>query len=307
MKGACLICLFLICDHTLLFSQSNPLPPKVPTSEKSAMVVPPVGASQPTQQAQARILDSYGKLPLTFEANQGQADAQVKFLSRTGAYTIFLTGDEALLALLGRRARKNLPQKLKPASLLEIGTNGAPEAVPFLKTPHARASGTADSVEPLSGGVLRMKLRNANPRAQVTGEDKLAGSSSYFLGNDPAKWRTNVATYTKVKYEGIYSGIDLVYYGNQHQLEYDFIVAPGADPRRIAFDVRGAKWIRRTARGDLSFILDDAEIRWRKPVVYQEQDGTGSRWQHTTSSPTTIAWPSKSRSMTPAVPSTSTR
>ena len=78
-----------------------------------------------------------------------------------------------------------------------------------------------------------MKLRNANPAAKVTGVDELAGTSNYFIGNDPAKWRTNVATYAKVKYEGIYSGIDLVYYGNQRQLEYDFIVAPGADPRRI--------------------------------------------------------------------------
>ena len=86
----------------------------------------------------------------------------------------------------------------------------------------------------MTGGVLRMKLRNANPAAKVTGADELAGTSNYFIGNDPAKWRTNVPTYAKVKYEGIYPGIDLVYYGNQRQLEYDFIVAPGADPRRIA-------------------------------------------------------------------------
>ena len=76
-----------------------------------------------------------------------------------------------------------------------------------------------------------------------------------------------------MKYEGIYSGIDLVYYGNQRQLEYDFIVAPGADPRRIAFDVRGAKRIRRDAHGDLVFKMGEGEIRWHKPVVYQEKDG----------------------------------
>jgi hypothetical protein len=119
-----------------------------------------------------------------------------------------------------------------------------------------------------------MKLRNANPAAKVTGSDELAGTSNYFIGNDPTKWRTNVPTYAKVKYEGIYSGIDLVYYGNQRQLEYDFIVAPGADPHRIAFDVSGAKRIRQDAHGDLVLNVGEGEIRWHKPVVYQEKDGT---------------------------------
>jgi hypothetical protein len=79
--------------------------------------------------------------------------------------------------------------------------------------------------------------------------------------------------YAKVKYEGIYSGIDLVYYGNQRQLEYDFVVAPGADPRRIGFDVRGAKRIRRDSSGELVFNVGESEIRWHRPVVYQEKDG----------------------------------
>jgi hypothetical protein len=127
---------------------------------------------------------------------------------------------------------------------------------------------------PKAGGVLRMKLRHANPAAKVTGVDELLGTSNYFIGNDPTKWRTNVPTYAKVKYEGIYSGIDLVYYGNQRQLEYDFIVAPGADPHRIALDVSGAKRIRRDAQGDLVLKVGEGEIRWHKPVVYQEKNGT---------------------------------
>ena len=127
---------------------------------------------------------------------------------------------------------------------------------------------------PKSGAVLRMKLRNANPAAKVTGVDELAGTSNYFIGNDPKKWRSGVPTYGKVKYEGIYSGIDLVYYGNQRQLEYDFIVAPGADPGLIAFDVRGAKRIRRDGQGDLVFKIGEGEIRWHKPVAYQEKNGT---------------------------------
>jgi hypothetical protein len=118
-----------------------------------------------------------------------------------------------------------------------------------------------------------MKLRDANPAAKVTGEDELAGTTNYLIGNDPTKWRTNVPTYAKVKYEGIYSGIDLVYYGNQRQLEYDFIVAPGADPRRIAFDVRGARRIRRDEHGDLVLKMGEGEIRWHQPIAYQEKQG----------------------------------
>jgi hypothetical protein len=229
------VCLFLCLTTTSLFSQSNP---------------PSAVSPQADQKAQARILDQYGKLPLSFEANHGQTDSRVKFLSRTGGYSLFLTGDEAVLAL---NAKKADPRKAKIAS-------------------HSLPSSVAAPSK--ARGVLRMKLRNANPAAKVTGMDELAGTSNYFIGNDPAKWHTNVPTYAKVKYEGIYPGIDLVYYGTQRQLEYDFIVAPGVDPRRIAFDVREAKRIRQDAHGDLVFKIGEDAIRWHKPLVYQEKNGT---------------------------------
>ena len=122
-------------------------------------------------------------------------------------------------------------------------------------------------------GVLRMKLLGANPASDVSGMDEMPGKSNYFIGNDAKKWHTNVPMYAKVKYKGIYSGIDLVYYGNQRQLEYDFVVAPGADPRRIHLGVRGARKISRGEDGDLVLAMDEGEIRWHKPVVYQEKGG----------------------------------
>jgi len=89
-----------------------------------------------------------------------------------------------------------------------------------------------------SSTVLRMRLVGANANAAVTGAGELPGKTNYFLGNDPKKWRTNVPTYAQVKYQGVYPGVDLVYYGNQGgQLEYDFVVAPGADPSAIVLDV----------------------------------------------------------------------
>jgi hypothetical protein len=203
-------------------------------------VLPPT-ASQPDPKVQAKILDSYGKLPLSFEANKGQTDPRVKFLSRTSGYTLFLTSDEAVLKLRGSEAN----------------------------TSSAKITGGAHTSSgmdlPKAGGVLRIKLRNSNSAAKVTGLDELAGTNNYFIGDDPAKWRTNVPSYAKVKYEGIYSGIDLVYYGNQRQLEYDFIVAPSANPRRIQFEVSGTKEIRRDAHGDLVLQTGRDEIRGNKP------------------------------------------
>ena len=244
MKHACLVCLLLCLSITFLLAQSNPVPP----TNQGTGVVPPISAGQPEPKAQVRILENYGKLPLSFEANHGQTDPRVKFLSRTGGYTLFLSGDEAVLAL----SEKKTDTKAKTAGRVHT-----------LESPVATKA----------GGVLRMKLRNANRAVKVSGTEELAGTSSYFIGNDPTKWHTSVPTYAKVKYEQIYSGIDLIYYGNQRQLEYDFIVAPGADPHRIGFEVRGAR-IRQDAQGDLILKMNDREIRWHKPVVYQEKEGT---------------------------------
>ncbi len=214
--------------------------------------------------SQAKLVEAYGKLPLSFEANQGQTGSEVKFLSRGSGYSLFLTANEAVLSLKPSRDRKGAvaPARLqnKPGPLAAArGSDQAPESA-----------------------VLRMKLAGANPSAQVAGVDELPGKSNYFLGNDPAKWRTNVPTYAKVKYAEVYPGIDLVYYGNQRQLEYDFVVAPGADPQsiRLSFavsnpsrDSDGAVPLRIDAQGDLIARVGGDEIRLRKPVVYQEVNG----------------------------------
>ena len=182
-------------------------------------------AARAPQAANPRIVDSYGKLPLSFEANQGQTDSQVKFVSRGTGYSLFLTSTEAVLSL---------------------------------KAPSSSAV------------VLKMKLVGANPSPQLTGRDELPGKSNYFIGNDPSKWRTNVTTYAKVKYADVYPGVDLVYYGNQRQLEYDFLVAPGADPRAIRLAIDCCEKPRIDQQGDLVLEVDRSEIRLHQPVIYQE-------------------------------------
>jgi hypothetical protein len=134
---------------------------------------------------------NYGKLPLSFEVNQGQTDKRVKFLSQNNHYRLFLTPEEAVLGVRRRNFRE-------------------PDS---------------DRREPASPPTVRMKLMGADSGAQISGLEPLSGKVNYFIGNDPAYWQTNVPTYAKVKYREIYPGIDLVYYGNQQQLEYDFIVA----------------------------------------------------------------------------------
>ena len=173
---------------------------------------------RPVDEVKQRPAASYVELPLNFEINQGQTDPRVKFLSRGGGHTLFLTGDEAVLSL--HKATGVAPHFGAARAGLKPG------ATTSVDKP------TTDDGPRTTNAVLRTKLVGANVKAAVTGAEELPGKSNYFIGNDPKKWRTNVPNYAKVKYASVYPGVDLVYYGNQGgQLEYDFVVAPGADPR----------------------------------------------------------------------------
>ena len=197
-----------------------------------------------------RLHEAYGKLPLSFEANQGQLDSQVKFLSRGRGYSLFLTPTGAVLAL-----RKSEGDRGKDNSALARRTERV-QATKFIDT-----------------AVLRMHLLGANPEPKIAGREELPGKANYFVGNDPAKWRANVPTYARVHYEAIYPGIDLVYYGTQRQLEYDFVVSSGADPKAITLAFEGVDGVAIDALGDLVLRADGSEVRLRKPVVYQQHDG----------------------------------
>ena len=118
-----------------------------------------------------------------------------------------------------------------------------------------------------------MKLVAANSSPRVTGIDELPGKSNYFVGNDPKQWRTNVLQYARVKYENVYQGVDVVYYGNQQELEYDFIVAPGANPATIKLSFAGAQSIEIDERGDLVLRTQHGKVVQRKPFIYQETGG----------------------------------
>jgi uncharacterized protein (TIGR03437 family) len=118
-----------------------------------------------------------------------------------------------------------------------------------------------------------LNLLGAQTPNRIVGRDEFAGTSNYFVGNDPAQWRTQVPNYARVEYDNIYPGIDVVYYGQQQQLEYDFVVAPHANPDLIRLQVQGADTIRLDAQGDLLLGTDSGEVRQHKPVAYQIING----------------------------------
>ncbi len=174
-----------------------------------------------TMPAAAAPSDICGKLPLAFEANQGQVDEPVRFLARGPGYTVFLTQTETVLSLRGAT-------------------------------------------------VVRMRLLRANPDPDLFGVSPQPAKSNYFLGNDPRRWHTGIPNYARVRVEDVYPGIDLIYRGSQRQLEYDFVIAPGADPDRIRLAFQGADAITLGAQGELILRTPSGDLVQHAPVIYQE-------------------------------------
>ncbi len=191
------------------------------------------------------LLQAYGRLPLSFEFNEGQTNPQVKFLSRGAGYELFLTSTEAVV-VMGKSA--------------EAKHGGTP---------------VEKSKKPLPSqlAVLRMQLAGSNALASVRGADELPGTTNYFIGKDASQWHTNVRHYGKVRYHDVYPGVDLVYYGNQGQMEHDFVLAPGADAKLIRFSLSGAEKISVDAQGNLVLGMSNGEMKLKKPVTYQEIAG----------------------------------
>jgi hypothetical protein len=188
----------------------------------------------------------FGQLALTFEVNQGQSTPEVKFLSRGNGYSAFLTLKGAVLSL-----RPNESTTLTDRSSL-----------PPRKLTHS------------VNATLQFSLIGAAATPTVVGEDLQQGRVNYFIGADKTKWRTNVATYGKVRYKNVYPGIDLVYYGNHRQLEYDFEIQPAADPRQIQFAIQGASRIEVNAEGDLVLTTPAGSVlHFQNPRVFQVSNG----------------------------------
>ena len=195
-----------------------------------------VGVGDPPADAHHKnIEDVYGKLPMNFEPNLGQTHESVQFLARGHGYSLFLSPTQATL------------------SLQRYGGEGKIR----------------------SQSAVRMSVEGANEATGMTGENPKEGRSNYFIGNDPEKWRTDIPHYGRVRYDSVYNGVDLVFYGNGQQLEYDFVVRPGSDPQQIRLKFEGLEAANiDESTGDLLLETGSGTLRQLKPFVYQEVDGT---------------------------------
>jgi len=228
--------------------------------------------------ARPQAVENYGKLPMSFELNEGQTDGQVRFLARGQGYTLFLNSQEAVLALQKAEVGGQREGKIeKPGAeliaerfgLFKDGSAMATSPRSKDRRYSVQERGERPDAARVMSTMLEMKVVGANPRARVVGAEELPGKSNYFIGNDPKKWRTNIATYAKVRVEDIYPGVDLVYYGNRGQLEYDFVVRSGADPRAIKLALTSPSLAKVDAEGDLVVQADGGEVRFHKPMIYQ--------------------------------------
>jgi uncharacterized repeat protein (TIGR01451 family) len=185
-----------------------------------------------------RVLQAYKRLPMRFEPNRGQADSRVKFLSRGEGYDLYLTPAEAVLVL-----NEN---SLRPGHWLG---------------------------DRKGQRVIKMKLVGANLSPRVMGADLLPGTINYLIGNDPAKWQTNIRAFERVKYRNVYRGVDLVYHGNQRQLEYDLVISPKVNPKTLRLEFSGVDSLELDRDGNLLLHVAGGALRLQKPLIYQESAG----------------------------------
>jgi Bacterial Ig-like domain (group 3)/Beta-propeller repeat/Chitobiase/beta-hexosaminidase C-terminal domain len=205
------------------------------------------GTATPSKAAESSILPlnrtaiayTYNALPLSFEINQGQTDPTVKYLSRGAGFSALFKQTETDL-LLSRQTSSNADSKFGNTK-----------------------QGT------ITQSLLRMRLLGANENAPISGEEQLPGIVNYIRSNDPAKWHTKVPTFKQVKYSGVYAGTDLVYYGSNGRLEFDFELAPEADISAIRLRFDGASRLRLDDDGNLVAVASGGPVELHKPEIYQ--------------------------------------
>jgi hypothetical protein len=185
---------------------------------------------------------SYGNLPLRFEENRGQINPQARFQARGDGYQVFLTVNGATLAL-----HKGVAPSPKPAAYKSFHPQTQPSDIVGLT---------------FVGG-------NANPK--LTGLGQVAAKTSYLIGRDQNGWLTGIRNYQKVRYESVYPDTDLIFYGHGRELEFDFILARGADPSRIRVRLTGAKQLKIDAEGNAVLHTSDKDLVLRAPIAYQRR------------------------------------
>lgn len=192
-----------------------------------------------------QVIENYGKLPLVFEKNQGQVAAPVKYLARGSGYNLYLTPNAAVSTLArGQIQVASSKGRIAPDHPGTINSRLRPDKAAALS----------------QVTTLRMNLVGGNPQAEVVGIAEQSVRANYFIGSDSRKWQADVPTYARTLYHEVYRGVDLVYHGQQRQLEYDFIVKPGADPNQIRLSFDGIRKLRIDDSGELVLTTKGGEL-----------------------------------------------
>lgn len=235
-------------------------PAVTPVAPPAAEAGKPVDAGK-----NAQVVSAYGKLPLSFIQNDGQVDKKVKFYEKGSGHATYFTKDGVYLSLTNGHA-----------SLPLVGAYGdTPTQASAIKALESGAEGSSRKPEPKSPQSTLIKLfpLGANKNPKIVAQGMQEGKVNYFVGSDPKKWEANVSTYQAVVYQEVYPGIDMKFYGNNRQLEYDLIVQEGSDPSKIKFAFEGIDSLRVTDAGDLEIGLQGMSIYQKAPVIYQEIEG----------------------------------
>jgi hypothetical protein len=221
----------------------------------SASLATPEAKERPG--ARPPLVSLAGRVPLYFEPNQGQFATPVTHAARAPGLRLLLTPRAAVLSLT---KAKPGPVAVDPGAFHEPGAEA-----PVAHAVDAHAAGRDTTI--------RLSFTGANQTPAVSHLDPLPGISHYYIGSEPDRWSTNVPHYRKVRYEAVYPGIDVVFYGNDQELEYDFVLAPGARTDVIRFSFDGAEELSLDEGGNLLVCVGDLTLTQRAPVVYQEQGG----------------------------------
>ena len=211
--------------------------------------------------AQDRLRASYAALPLAFEQNVGQTDSEVKYMARGSGYNLFLTSSEAIFKLHKRGEFSTVRSMIEHKRL-------GPAKVKAMSQQRQEMNSTSSHV-----AVVRMQIQRLYSASQVSAGDMQPGKINYFIGNDLSKWHSNISLFGRVNYRNLYPGVDLVFHGAGRDLEFDYLISPGADAESIAFSFKGADRMRTNAAGDLILATSAGPLEIHKPVAYQEQDG----------------------------------
>src|SRR3990172_3353239 len=221
--------------------------------------------------AKVQVQESYGKLPLYFIQNDGQVDEKGKFYEKGSGHATYFTKEGVYITLVRGEKSDDRGKKLENTSPVIMKDEAPKQSLNPSSIPPFEKGGQGG----ITSDIIKLTLLNANPNPEIVAADPQEGKVNYFIGNDPKKWQTNIPTYRSIVYKEVYPGIDIKFYGNNRQMEYDIVVKPGADPSKVQLAYDGIEGLRVTENGDLEISLHSpsSTLTQKSPIIYQEIDG----------------------------------